>query len=114
MKIIATDKNDGRVFELITTTPSWQMAKYILDNSDILFAKESMDLKAVGQMYDDILNGCVKKWREITGVKESKRPEIKWQTDNSRLPSTVVAGVANHLILMSKDVADIRIETEKK
>lgn len=114
MRLIATDKKDGRVFELIATTPSWQMAKYILDNSDVLFAKEKRNLKAISQMYDDIINECVKKWREITGVKPADHSGIKWRTDNSKLPCIVVAGVANRLILMSRDVAEVRIETEKK
>lgn len=100
---------DNRVFEIKAQNPSWQLAKYILDNYEMLTKKDNPDVQGVGKVYDDLLKECVISWREI-----KKGEETIWNKDYKRLPSPVCTGIVTQLILQSRGVAEIRIQTEKK
>lgn len=100
---------DNRVFEIKVQSPSWQLAKYVLDNYDMLSKKDDPNVPGVAQVYDDLLKECVVSWREITKNKNSD-----WCKDYKQLPAPVSTGIVMKLIVQSQNVAEVRITTEKK
>ena len=116
MKFTLTEKKEGRVFEIIATFPSWQLTKYIWDNIGVIqeaATKEKADLKGIKDLYSAVVEDCFEKWREITNVPVKDRAKIKWRTDNDKLISPIIGAMFGQLVMLSKDVAQVRVETEK-
>lgn len=116
LKYSARCETTEKDYEIFVNPPSWQMSKYLFDNVDVLCAEpKDRDMKAIGQIYDDVLGECLIGWKEVTGVPKDKRDKIPMVTEEKKkmLPGMVTAKLVLELIDLSKGIANVRIKLEK-
>ncbi len=103
-------------YELYVNPPSWQMSKYLFDNYDILFAEpQDRDMKAIGVIYDAIIDECLIGWKDVTGIAKDKREKVVMVDGDKRkkLEGMVTSRLVLELLKLSKNIAKVRMTLEK-